>query len=214
MNTAAKTTMKEKLYYLRYSVFHPFDAFYEMRFRGKGSLLLAVISIILFGILQCVTYQYTGFVMNTAQVESMNSLSIFSTWVAGFILFIVSNWSVTTLLNGKGGMADIAEVVGYSLVPVEIAMIIQVICSNFIIQEEIMIVRVITGIGIVWFVFMIIAGLCVIHEYTFGKNLISIFLSFVAAAIILFLGVLFFTLIEQMVTFIVDVAKEFIRRVA
>lgn len=213
MNTAAKVTMKEKLYYLRYSVFHPFDAFYEMRFRGKGSLLLAVISIVLFGILQCVSYQYMGFVMNTAQVESMNSLSIFSTWVVGFVLFIVSNWSVTTLLNGKGGMADITEVVGYSLIPVEIAMIVQVFCSNFIIQEEIMIINVVTGIGIVWFVFMIVAGLCVIHEYSFGKNLVSIFLSFVAAAIIIFLGVLFFTLIEQMMTFIVDVAKEFIRRI-
>ena len=59
---------------------------------------------------------------------------------------------------------------------------------------------------------MVIAGLCTIHEYGLGKNIASIFLSFVAAAIIIFLGVLFFTLIEQMITFIVDVAREFIRR--
>lgn len=180
-----KAQIKEKLYYLKYSVFHPFDAFYEIRFRGKGSLTFAVLSLVLFGILQCVSYQYTGFVMNKAQVESMNSLSVFATWVAGFALFIVSNWSVTTLLNGKGGIADITEV---------------------------MIVSVITGIGIVWFLFMAVAGLCVIHEYTFGKNIAAILLSFVAAAIIIFLGVLFFTLIEQMITFILDVAKEFIRR--
>ena len=204
--------MNEKLFYVKHAIFHPFDAFYEMRFRGKGSLLLAALSIILFGILQCVSYQYTGFVMNTAQVESMNSLSIFSTWVAGIILFIVSNWSVTTLLNGKGNMSDIAEVVGYSLIPVEAGLIVQVILSNFIIMEEIMIVQVITAIGVVWFLFMMVAGLCTIHEYSFGKNLVAIFLTFVAAAIILFLGVLFFTLIEQMVTFIVDVAKEFTRR--
>lgn len=204
--------MKEKLFYVKHAIFHPFDAFYEMRFRGKGSLLLAALSIILFGILQCVSYQYTGFVMNTAQIESMNSLSIFSTWVAGIILFIVSNWSVTTLLNGKGNMSDIAEVVGYALIPVEVGLTLQVILSNFIIMEEIMIVQVITAIGVVWFIFMMIAGLCTIHEYSFGKNLVAILLSFVAAAIILFLGVLFFTLIEQMVSFIVDVAREFIRR--
>ena len=59
---------------------------------------------------------------------------------------------------------------------------------------------------------MMIAGLCVIHEYTFGKNLISIFLTFVAAAVILFLGILFFTLIEQMVSFFVSVGEEFFRR--
>lgn len=207
-----KAQIKEKLYYLKYSVFHPFDAFYEIRFRGKGSLTFAVLSLVLFGILQCVSYQYTGFVMNKAQVESMNSLSVFATWVAGFALFIVSNWSVTTLLNGKGGIADITEVMGYSLVPVELTMILKIILSNFVIQEEVMIVSVITGIGIVWFLFMAVAGLCVIHEYTFGKNIAAILLSFVAAAIIIFLGVLFFTLIEQMITFILDVAKEFIRR--
>ena len=142
----------------------------------------------------------------------MNSLSVFATWVAGIILFIASNWAVTTLLNGKGGMADITEVVGYSLIPVELAMILHIILSNFVILEEGMIINVLVGIGIVWFLFMVIAGLCTIHEYGLGKNIASIFLSFVAAAIIIFLGVLFFTLIEQMITFIVDVAREFIRR--
>lgn len=207
-----KAQMKEKLYYLKYSFFHPFDAFYEMRFRGKGSLLIAVISIALFGILQCVRYQYTGFVMNFTQVSAMNSLSVFATWVAGFVLFIVSNWSVTTLLNGKGGLGDITQVIGYSLVPVELATVVQIILSNFVIREEVMIVNVISGIGIVWFLFMIVAGLCTIHEYSFGKNIASVLLSFVAAAIIIFLGVLFFTLIEKMITFIVDVVQEFIRR--
>ena len=75
-----------------------------------------------------------------------------------------------------------------------------------------MIVYVITGIGIVWSLFMLLAGLCVIHAYGFGKNLIAILLTFVAAAIILFLGILFFTLIEQMVLFVISVGQEFIRR--
>lgn len=203
---------ESKLYYIKYSLIHPFDAFYEIRFRGRGSLLFAVISLVLFGILQCVSCQYTGFVMNMVEVDSMNSLSVFATWVSGFVLFIVSNWAVTTLLNGKGGIADITEVIGYSLIPVEVTMILRIVLSNFVILEEAMIVNVIAGVGIVWFLFMVVAGLCVIHEYSFGKTIASVLLTFVAAAIIIFLGVLFFTLVEQMVTFVMDVAKEFIRR--
>ncbi len=203
---------ESKLYYIKYSLIHPFDAFYEIRFRGRGSLLFAVISLVLFGILQCVSCQYTGFVMNMVEVDSMNSLSVFATWVSGFVLFIVSNWAVTTLLNGKGGIADITEVIGYSLIPVEVTMILRIVLSNFVILEEAMIVNVIAGVGIVWFMFMVVAGLCVIHEYSFGKTIASVLLTFVAAAIIIFLGVLFFTLVEQMVTFVMDVAKEFIRR--
>lgn len=204
--------MKEKLYYLKHSVFHPFDAFYEIRFRGKGSIALAVTLLMLFGVLQCVSYQYTGFVINGNELASMNSISIFLTWVLGFVLFIVSNWSVTTLLNGKGKMGDILTVTTYSMVPLICTLAFQVFASNFIIAEEAMILYVITGIGIVWSLFMLLAGLCVIHEYSFGKNLAAIPLTFVAAAIIMFLGILFFTLIEQMMVFVVSVAQEFIRR--
>ncbi len=207
-----KATVKEKLSYLKQSVFHPFDAFYEIRFRGKGSVPLAVLILAIFGILQCVSYQYTGFVININDLAAMNSISIFMTWVLGFVLFIVSNWSVTTLLNGKGNLGDILKVTSYSLVPFMCTLIFQVFASNFIIEEEAMIVYVITGIGIVWSLFMLLAGLCVIHEYGFGKNLIAILLTFVAAAIILFLGILIFTLIEQMVLFVISVGQEFIRR--
>lgn len=207
-----KAIVKEKLQYLKNAVFHPFDAFYEIRFRGKGSTLLAVLILVLFGILQCVSYQYTGFIINLNELASMNSVSIFLTWVLGFVLFIVSNWSVTTLLNGKGGLGDILKVTTYSLTPFICTLIFQIIASNFIILEEAMIVYVVTGIGVVWSLFMLLAGLCVIHEYGFGKNLIAIFLTFVAAAIIMFLGVLFFTLIEQMVLFVISVGQEFIRR--
>ena len=79
----------------------------------------------------------------------MNSISIFLTWVLGLLLFIVSNWSVTTLLNGKGGMGDILKVVSYSLVPFICTLLFQVLVSNFIILEEAMIVYVVTGIGTV-----------------------------------------------------------------
>ena len=207
-----KAIVKEKLYYLKSAIFHPFDAFYEIRFRGKGSTLLAVLILVMFGILQCVSYQYTGFIINLNELASMNSISIFLTWVLGFVLFIVSNWSVTTLLNGKGGLGDILKVVTYSLTPFICTLIFQIIASNFIILEEAMIVYVVTGIGVVWSLFMLLAGLCVIHEYGFGKNLIAIFLTFVAAAIIMFLGILFFTLIEQMVLFVISVGQEFFRR--
>lgn len=207
-----KDRVLEKLSYLKRSVFHPFDAFYEIRFRGKGSVALAALILTLFGVLQCIAYQYTGFVINEHELESMNSISIFLTWVLGFVLFIVSNWSVTTLLGGKGALGDILKVTGYSLTPFICTLVFQIFVSNFIIAEEAMIVYVVTGIGIVWSLFMLLSGLCVIHEYGFGKNMIAIALTFVAAAIIMFLGILFFTLIEQMVVFVVSVGQEFIRR--
>lgn len=207
-----RSVMREKLYYLKRALFHPFDGFYEIRFRNKGCFPIAVASIVLFGVACCIDYQYTGFVMNLNEISTMNSISIFSGALFGFVLFIVSNWSVTTLLNGKGNMKHITTVCGYSLIPLNVAMMIRVIFSNVIIEEEIMIINVVFAIGIVWFLFLLLSGLTVIHEYSFGKNIAAIFITFVAAAIIVFLGILFFTLIEKMLTFLITVGEEFVRR--
>lgn len=204
--------MKEKLSYLKYSVFHPFDAFYEIRFRGKGSVKLAAILFLLYGILQCISYQYTGFVMNYNPIFYMNSVSIFVSALSVLLLFVVSNWSTTTLFNGKGSMKDIFIVLGYSLIPLLVVQSFCVFMSNFVIKEEVMILKALGGMGILWFAFMMLAGLCTIHEYTFFKNLVTLIVTAIAAALIILIGTLFLTLMEQMMSFFTSVVQEFLRR--
>src|SRR5574344_1710039 len=112
--------MNEQLRYLLQAQLHPFDAFYDIRFRGKGDMLLASVIVFLYGVVACLKYQYTGFVMNENPVYKMNSLSIFFSIVFLVALFCISNWSVTTLFDGKGTLESIFEVVSYSLVPLVI----------------------------------------------------------------------------------------------
>jgi Yip1 domain. len=204
--------MKEKLHYLKYSIFHPFDGFYEIKFRNKGSALLAAIILIIYGILQCASYQYNGFVMNQNPLHEMNSITIFISSLSILILFTVSNWTITTLFNGKGNMKDIFIVLCYSMVPVIIAQAIVIFVSNFVIEEEIMILQSLQSFAWVWFVFLLIAGLCVTHEYSFSVNIVTLLATFAAAIIIIFLLILFFTLMERMAAFFISVVQEFMRR--
>lgn len=207
-----KENRKEKLYYLKRALFHPFDGFYEIRFREKGSVKIATIILLLYGILKCISYQYTGFVMNENPVHEMDSIAIFISSVSILLLFIVSNWTVTTLFNGKGKLKDIYIVLCYSMIPMLVVDSLVIFVSNFVIEEEVMILQAISFIGIVWFVFLVLAGLCVIHEYSFGVNLVTIVITFLAAVIIVFLCVLFFTLMERLITFLLSAAEEFTRR--
>lgn len=207
-----KLISKEKLSYWGYSLIHPFDGFFEIRFRHQGSLLLAVILMIVYGVLRCLSYQYTGFVMNFNDIEDMDSLSIFISTVSVIFLFAVSNWTVTTLFNGKGKLSDIFIVICYSLTVLIIGDALVTFLSNFVATEEVMILRSVQALMYAWFVFLIIAGLSTIHEYGLGGNIASIVMSFVAAAIILFIGVLLFTMMERMVSFVTSVAEELMRR--
>jgi hypothetical protein len=208
-----KETRKEKLHYLKYAAFHPFDGFYEIKYRKKGSVLFATIILALYGILQCVSYQYTGFIMNENAIFNMNSISIFLSSISILILFVVSNWTVTTLFNGKGNMRDIYTTVCYSLVPLVIVYGVSVIVSNLITLEEVIILNAFQWVGIAWFVFILLAGLCVIHEYSMAVNIKTLLATAIAAGIIVFLGILFFTLLERMYYFIMSVSQEIVRRI-
>ncbi len=203
---------KEKLYYLKRALFHPFDGFYEIRFRNKGSVGIAAILLVLYGILQCISYQYTGFIVNEKPLHEMDSISIFISSITILLLLVVSNWTVTTLFNGKGKLKDIFIVVCYSLIPLIVVESVYTFASNFIIEEEAMILSAIRWLGIAWMVFLILGGLCVIHEYSFGLNLVTLVITAVAAVILVFLGVLFFTLMERMISFFSSVLQEFMRR--
>lgn len=78
--------------------------------------------------------------------------------------------------------------------------------------DEAMLIYMIEGIGIVWTAFLIVSGLCVIHEYGLLKNIVVILATLIAALLIIFLMVLFLSLEERMFGFISAVVKEFIRR--
>ncbi|NSW91178.1 MAG: YIP1 family protein [Firmicutes bacterium] len=197
---------------LIYVNFHPFDGFYQTRLQKKGKYIIATTLLVLYGLLQIISYQYTGFIMNNNPIFRMNSIRIFVLALFPIILFVVSNWSVTTIFEGSGSIGDIYVVVCYSLFPKIIFDLIGVILSNFIIYEEMPILIAFVSIGTVWFCFLVFSGLCVIHEYTVFTNILMIISTFVAAIIIIFLTMLYLTIMSKMVNFIITVVNEFFRR--
>ena len=207
-----KLVTKDKLKYWGYSLVHPFDGFFEIRFRNHGSAFLATLLLIAYAVLNCLKFQYTGFPMNMNNIDEMDALSLFISVVSVVALFTVSNWTVTTLFNGKGKMKDIFIVVCYSLTVPIIGDAIVTFASNFVTLDEVMILTSVQMLCYAYFAFLVIAGLTTIHEYGFGGSIMSIVMSIVAAAIILFIGILVFTMLERMVSFFSSVAEELMRR--
>ena len=207
-----KLVTKDKLKYWGYSLVHPFDGFFEIRFRTHGSAFLATLLLIAYAVLNCLKFQYTGFPMNMNNIEEMDALSLFISVVSVVALFTVSNWTVTTLFIGKGKMKDIFIVVCYSLTVPIIGDAIVTFASNFVTLDEVMILTSVQMLCYAYFAFLVIAGLTTIHEYGFGGSIMSIVMSIVAAAIILFIGILVFTMLERMISFFSSVAEELMRR--
>ena len=203
---------KEELKNLFYTIFHPFDGFYEMKFRGKGSMALATALLVLYGLVSIFNTQYTGFIFNFYPVYAIETVQLFLLAVIPIVLFIVSNWSTTSLMNGSGNFRDIWMMTCYSLVPMILFNFFTTLLSNVIIKEEGAILTAFNYIGVVWFCYLIFCGLCTIHEYTASRNILTLLVTLVAAIIIIFLVVLYFTLMQSVIGFVSTLSAEISKR--
>ena len=150
--------------------------------------------------------------MNENPLFEMNSIAIIVIAVAPLFLFMISNWSVSTLYNGKAKIKDLYVLVAYSLFPIIIINVITMLLSNIVIMEEASLVFAFGTIGTLWFLFLMFTGLTTMHEFTLKENIMTLLATAVAAIIIIFLCVLYFSLMEQVINFVTTISQEFMRR--
>jgi hypothetical protein len=105
-------------------------------------------------------------------------------------------------------MKDIYIASTYSLLPLVITMVPATIASNFILADEVKTLGLITGIGLVWMGLLIFFGTMVTHDYTIGKNILTVGATLVGMICIMFIAILFSTLLGKLVSFVTNIVTE------
>ena len=211
-STSAYSKLESKYTFPLYTLFHPADGFQQLKPRKIGSW--RVVGILMVALFFVFTLQFfaTGFIFDLNRMSDY-SLPIMLLKTAGIgFLFILSNWAVCTLFNGNGNLKEIACVTTYSLLPFIGAMLINVVASNFLTASEGAIMDIILVVGILWSVLLLLSGLAAIHEYTMTQSLFSTIATVIGMAVIVFLLIMFFSLMQQTVSFFQSILDELINR--
>ncbi len=203
---------KEKWSYFGYTLTHPMDGFYWIRHKEYGSVPIAVLMVILFSISFSLNRLYASFVVNQTDPRSVNSLTELAGVLVLFLLVCVGNWSITCLMDGEGRFKDIIIAVGYGITPATVGYVIATFLSKVIADNEQAFYGLVIAIGIAYAVILVLMGIMQVHNYTLGKTLITLFLTFVAVLIIIFLALLLFNLVNQVITFFKSIYLELIFR--
>lgn len=186
----------------------PFKRFDEMKYEHKGSYVFAFFVLILECLLSVMNYVYTGFLINYSDIYRVNSLYLTLTVLFPVALFVLGNWCVTTLLDGKGKLGEIFQVTMYALFPMCILQIIALILSNVLVLNEMVIVTTLHTIGAVIFAVYLFVGLAVVHEYSFGRCIGSLLLTLAAIMVLVFILMLLFALVADVLDFFKVFGKE------
>ena len=204
---------KDKWKYVFYTVSHPADGYYWIRHRERGSVAIATFLVILFSFSFSINRTAASFIVNDIDPLDVNALTELLAVLLLYILFAVSNWSITCLMEGEGRLKDIVIALGYAMVPMIVCFNIGTIVSQFVAQNEEAFYFMIVAVGIAYGLFMMLIGIMQVHNYTLGKTLVTIFLTFVAMFIIIFIILLFVDLITQVYSFFRSIYQELIFRV-
>lgn len=201
------------LKYSLYLILHPFDGSWDLIHEGRGSLAAANTIVILTLLTNIWDKKFSNFMVNGTRWSEINIIMTIASILVPLFIWVLANWCLTTLMDGKGRFKDIYMVTSYCLTPYVLIGIPMIFVSNVVTKEEGVFYTYFNVFALIWAVFLLLCGLMMIHDYGLMKGLGSTILSVAGMAIIMFIILLFFSLISDAITYVISLVKEVTLRV-
>ncbi|MDR2071399.1 MAG: YIP1 family protein [Treponema sp.] len=200
------------LKYALYVCTHPFDGFWDLTHEKRGSLAAANIIAAATVLVEILRLTLTNFQFITVNMEYFNALTVALRVILPLLLWTVSNWSLTTLMDGKGRLGDIYMATSYALTPYVIINGAMIVASWLITYEEGAVYYVMVSFSALWSGLLVLAGMMMIHDYSASKTILSSLLAIAGVGVMVFIFVVFFSLISDAVAYFVSLYKEILFR--
>jgi len=200
---------------LKYSLYvstHPLDGFWDLTHEKRGSIGAANVIIALAVVVEVLRLTLTNFQFVLINLEYFNSVIIALRILLPVGLWTVANWSLTTLMDGKGRMFEIYMSVCYALTPYVIINAIMIVLSQIITFDEGAIYWVLAGFAAIWTGILILSAMMMIHDYSLAKTVGSSLLTIVGMGIMVFIFVIFFSLVSDAIAYFISLYKEILFR--
>ena len=194
--------------YAKYVLFHPFDGFWDLTHEKRGSFAAATTYLVLFLITRVVQLMFTNFQFINAPLQYVNVFEQSLSLLLPFLILCLANWSMTTLFDGKGRFIDIYIAMCYALVPYTLIQLPLVFVSNIISFDEAAFYTVLMSASTAWCLFLVFVGLMQVHDYGPGKTMIFVVVTIVGALIIIFLLLVFFSLLGDALSYFISLYRE------
>ncbi len=215
MSILSKLTDKAKwsrlgssLKYATYCMFHPFDGFWDLTHEKRGSMAAANIIVVSLLVTQLLSLEHTSFLFNNVYWPEVNILQQILSILLPLVIFVVSNWGLTTLFEGKGTLKDVYIGTCYALTPYVLLQLPMIVLSNCVTMDEGAFVTLLGTISLVWAGGLIVIAMMQIHAYGLGKTLLFIVMTIAAMLVVVFLLLLFFTLVGDGIGYFTSLYKE------
>lgn len=199
---------KSTLRYGLYVILHPFDGFWDLVHEKRGSLMAAHTFLFLFLLTYVFKLMLTNFQFITSPIQYINVYERCASLLLPFLILCLANWALSTLFDGKGRFKDIYMAMCYALIPYVLIQLPLILLSHMISFDEASYYSILMSISLMWCVFLAFVGLMQVHDYGPGKTLVFLFATIFGALVIIFLLLVFFSLLSDAIGFFVSLYRE------
>jgi len=197
-----------------YCATHPLDGYWDLTHEKRGTYAAANTILILTILSRILKLQHTSFVIDPIYWPDINIFLYIASILFPLGLWVLGNWALTTLFDGKGRLGQVYMATCYCMLPYPMVQIPLIFLSNVVTKEERQFYDVMGWISMIWVIFWIILAMQQIHEFSVGKNFLFTIGSLFAMLVIIFILLLFFSMISQGVAYFISVGKELLYRMS
>lgn len=196
--------------YCCYCLTHPFEGFFRMKEdKRKQSMAATIILYVLLAVSAIAKQQLTSYMF--ADVESQLNLDVLKmvfTTLLPYMLWVVSSWCFTSLMDGEGNLKDIFCATAVAAIPVIAVNIVLIPLSYLMTSDESNLYDFISALGTILMLAYMFLSMMSTQQYSVLKAIGTAILTVVGMAVIAFVVILFFYLIQQVWGFISSVFSE------
>lgn len=203
---------KKTLKFAFYCLTHPLDGFWDLTHEKRGSIAAANTILILTLLARIFKLQYTSFIFNNVYWPGVNIFMELASVLFPLALWVVGNWALTTLFDGKGRLGQVYMATCYAMLPYPLIQYPLIVMSNVVTVDEAEFYTVLSGLSLVWAAALIVAAMMQIHEYSMSKTVLFIAGSLFAMLVMVFILLLFFSMISQGVSYFISLGREILFR--
>ena len=189
-------------------MFHPFEVFNDIKYKQKGSTLIATILFFSFYVVSILGKEYGGFMYSLPGKSGIEAFYTLLGTAGIAILFAIVNWAMSTLFEGKGKFSEIYIATAYSLIPLIIYKLVYIVGTHFTIPGEVNLLTYIAVICYIATAWLLIIGQIIVNDYSLWKTLAVGILTLLGMIII---GILIFAMViltQNIIGFAVSVFNE------
>lgn len=194
------------------TVYHPFRAFDDIRYKNRGSVKIACVLLVLFYVANVLKEIASGFLYTKTEPSTYNTLYTFLATGGLVLLWSVSNWLIASLFSGKGRFKDVFIATTYSLIPLVVYTFIQTVLSHILSLSGLAVMDSLQVVVLIFTFFILSIAIMTVHEYDFFKFLSTTIVTVLFMILIVFVVFLVGVLLQQVGELLTSIYREIFYR--